>query len=479
MKPSRREFLARSSCTALGIAAMTSGLEKLGLIDAYANAAISPLAPTNYRALVCIFLNGGNDSNNMIVPTDATGYGDYSSARAASGLAISQGTLQQLPVTPAAVGTEFGFHPSLPELRTLFTQNRLAVVCNVGPLVEPLTKAQYQSGGKRPYQLFSHSDQVTQWLTARADTKAQVGWGGRAGDFASPLNGTSNFPMITSITGSSIFNIGLIGRPLAISPAPTTLPNVLALSGFNATPESVARRTSFNNLRTYDLSQDLIEATSVGTQQALDVSASFSTDPVPATVFPNTTLGNQLKQVAKIIRLNQTSPSMNLNRQIFFVSLGGFDTHSNQLASQVSLFTQLSQAMKAFYDETVAIGVPDRVTTFTLSDFGRTLQPSGSGAGVVGSDHAWGSHQFVMGNAVSRGDFFGVAPPGRSVFPVLKTGASGPDDTDTRGRWIPTVAVEQYAATLASWYGVPNGDLATVFPLLSRFTPGNLGFLLP
>ena len=148
--PSRREFLIRSGCSAIGLAAMSSGLETLGLINTFANAAVQPLAPTNYRALVCIFLSGGNDSNNMIVPTDATGYGDYSTARASAALAISQGTLQSLPVTPAAIGTPFGFHPSLPELQGLFLQNRLAVVCNVGPLVQPLTKAQYQAGAARP-----------------------------------------------------------------------------------------------------------------------------------------------------------------------------------------------------------------------------------------------------------------------------------------------------------------------------------------
>lgn len=474
MSGSRREFLKRSGCTALGLAAASSGLETLGLMNAYASS-VSPLAPTDYRALVCLFLNGGNDSNNTIVPMDATGYNDYSTARASAGLALAQGSL--LPVNPLSFPTQFGFHPSLPELQTLFTSGKLAVVSNVGPLVQPLTKAQYQAGGARPYQLFSHSDQVAQWQSSRADTKSQVGWGGRSGDFTVAANNGSTFPLLTSVAGTSLFNIGINGLPLGISPAPTTLPQVLALNGFNTTPESVARRASMDALRTFDLQSLLIRASSSATQQAIDVSQAFSIDPVLATVFPNTTLGNQLKQVAKVIKLNQTSAFMGLNRQIFFCSLGGFDTHQNQLASQAALLTQLSQAMKAFYDATVEVGVSARVTTFTLSDFGRTLQPAGSGAGVVGTDHAWGNHQFVLGDAVVGRDFYGVPGPNGSVFPTLKMGASGPDDTDTRGRWIPTTSVEQYAATLATWYGVAAIDLPTIFPLLSRFNPQKLAFL--
>ena len=177
-----------------------------------------------------------------------------------------------------------------------------------------------------------------------------------------------------------------------------------------------------------------------------------STDVTLATVFPNTTLGNQLKQVAKVIKFNATSPALGLNRQIFFCQLGGFDTHQNQVNTQSNLLAQVSQAIKAFYDATVELGMEQQVTTFTLSDFGRTLQPAGTGAGVVGSDHAWGNHHFVVGGAVRGGDFYGVPGPNGTVFPVLQL--SGPSDTDNRGRWIPTASVEQYAATLASWYGV-------------------------
>ena len=194
------------------------------------------------------------------------------------------------------------------------------------------------------------------------------------------------------------------------------------------------------------------------------------------TVFPNTTLGNQLKQVAKVIKFNAATPALGLTRQIFFCQLGGFDTHQNQVATQASLLQQVSQAVAAFYQSTVELGMDQQVTTFTLSDFGRTLQPAGTGSGVVGSDHAWGSHHFVVGGAVRGGDFFGVPGPNGSVFPVLQL--NGPSDTDNRGRWIPTASVEQYAATLASWYGVGPADIPVVFPNIGRFPVSDLGFMI-
>jgi uncharacterized protein (DUF1501 family) len=251
---------------------------------------------------------------------------------------------------------------------------------------------------------------------------------------------------------------------------------VLVLNGFGTAADEVARRRSLDLLRTIDGESSLVGATSRTTQQALDIGKAFSTDPTLATVFPNTTLGNQLKQVAKVIKFNATTPTLGLTRQIFFCQLGGFDTHQGQVNSQASLLTQVSQGIKAFYDATVELGLDRQITTFTLSDFGRTLQPAGTGAGVVGSDHAWGSHHFVVGGAVRGGDFYGVPGPNGTVFPVLQL--SGPSDTDTRGRWIPTASVEQYAATLASWYGVSGSDIPIVFPNISRFDTSNLGFML-
>ncbi len=471
MEQTRREFLLRTGCAALGAAAFSAGFEKFGLINAYAAQA----APSDYRALVCIFLSGGNDSNNTVVPLDATGYGAYSAVRSASGLALAQAQL--LSITPPSIGTPFGLHPNLPELYTLWTQQKLAIVTNVGPLVQPLTRPQYQSGAPRPYQLFSHSDQVAQWQTSRGDARTQIGWGGRTADRTISFNGGAGFPMITSVAGAAVFGQGLSTRPLAIAPAPTALNQVLVLNGFTTSAADVARRNSMDFLRTIDRSATLVAAASDATQQAVDIIASLGgSDPTLTTVFPTTGIGNQLKQVAKVIKLNQVSPSLSLNRQIFFCTLGGFDTHQNQISGQQSLLAQLSAAMKALYDATVELGVDSRVTTFTLSDFGRTLQPSGSGVGTVGSDHGWGSHQFVMGGSVIGGNFYGVPGPNGTVYPTLQLG--GPNDTDNRGRWIPTASVEQYAATLATWYGLASGDLPVVFPLLSRFTTPNLGFLM-
>jgi len=198
-------------------------------------------------------------------------------------------------------------------------------------------------------------------------------------------------------------------------------------------------------------------------------------DPVLNTVFPNTALGNQLKQVAKLMKFNLGSGAPALTRQIFFCSLGGFDTHQGQVNTQATLLTQVGNAMKAFYDATVELGIESQVVTFTLSDFGRTLQPAGS-AGTVGSDHAWGNHHLVIGASVIGGDFYGVSGPSGTVFPTLQLG--GPDDTDTRGRWIPTTSVDQYAATLARWFGVDEININTVFPQLRNFSTRDLRFMI-
>jgi uncharacterized protein (DUF1501 family) len=467
MELTRRDFLLQTGrgCIGyvLGAAAFTAGVQRFGLINALAQG-------SDYRALVCVFLAGGNDGNNMVIPAGTTEYNAYASARSASGLALPLDTL--LPITPMSIGTPFGLHPSLVEMQSLWDQQRLSVVCNVGPLVQPITRQQYQSGAPRPYQLFSHSDQIAQWQTAIADRVGQSGWGGRTAERFVPHG--SGFPAITSLSGG-IFTRGQATSPLSIAAAPTALNQVLVLNGFGTAADEVARRTSMEFLRTTDTVQTLVGAASRTTQQAISIGQTLSSDVTLTTGFPNTTLGNQLKQVAKVIKFNGMSASLGLNRQIFFCQLGGFDTHQGQLTSQSNLLTQVSQAVRAFYDATVELGLERHVTTFTLSDFGRTLQPAGSGTTVVGSDHAWGNHHFVVGGAVRGGDFYGVLGPNGTVFPVLQL--NGPSDTDNRGRWIPTASVEQYAATLASWYGVAPADLPIVFPNIGRFVASDLGFM--
>ena len=290
---------------------------------------------------------------------------------------------------------------------------------------------------------------------------------------------------MTSLAGNNQFNRGLVTKPLGAAPAPTALNQILVLNGFTTSATDLARRTAFDTLRSFDTSIPLVNAMSGVTQSALDIGAALAVDPVVG-AFPNTGIGNQLKQVAKLIKLNQTAVQLGLNRQIFFCSMGGFDTHQDELVAHTNLYGQLSAAMTAFYNETVAQGLAGRITTFTESDFGRTLQPSGTGT-TVGSDHAWGNHQIVMGGAVVGKDFYGVRGPNGGVFPDHTLGASNPLDTDGRGRFIPSCSVDLYASTLAQWFGVSLADANTIFPLLYRFpnTAGNnpgdshLGFLLP
>jgi uncharacterized protein (DUF1501 family) len=284
----------------------------------------------------------------------------------------------------------------------------------------------------------------------------------------------SGFPTITALSGG-IFTRGESTSALSIAAAPTPLDKLLVLNGFRTAADE-PRRASMEYLRTIDVDTTLVQAASRTTQQAVDIGGMLSSDVTLSTVFPDTSLGNQLKQVAKVIKFNGMTEALGLKRQIFFCQLGGFDTHQGQRATQDSLLAQLSQAIDAFYRATIDdLGLADQITTFTLSDFGRTLQPAGSGAGVVGSDHAWGNHHLVVGGAVRGGDFYGVPGPNLTVFPVLQLG--GPNDADERGRWIPTASVEQYAATLATWFGVAPGHLDFVFPNLYRFATRDLGFM--
>src|SRR5262252_6603596 len=470
MALTRREFFCRSF-GAFGAAAMAC--ERFGLLRAGAQS-------TDYKALVCIFLFGGNDSGNVVIPYDD--YASYATARAASGLAIPQASL--LPVDVPRLGTRFGFHPSLTGLYTLWGAGKAAVVCNVGPLVEPTTRAAYTNGTARvPINLFSHSDQRNQWQTSVSNTASGTGWGGRLADTTADRNATT-FPQITSAAGTPIFVAGNAEQPLAIAPAPTTLNTALRLDGFPNPPDNDPRYIALQQLLQEDQSLTLVRGASRITNEALGVQRALSAvgDPAvsPFPLNPRTSLGNQLEQVAKVISVRS---ALGMSRQIFFCSLGGFDTHSGQVTSATSpttgthanLLAQVSGAMKAFYDATVNLGVASQVVTFTLSDCARTFVPNGN----LGTDHAWGSHHFVVGGSVRGGDFFGVAGSNGTVFPTLA--ANGPDDTDqgsnARGRWIPTTAVDQYGATLASWFGVGSTDLAAVFPNIGRFGQSNLGFI--
>lgn len=498
MKETRRDFLKKTGGCALGMVSLATQMHHLGTMSAMAQRVIDSQSEggANYKALVLLFWAGGNDGNNMVIPNhnDATisNYAAYAAARNTQGLAIAQASL--LPIAVPRLGNlTYGLHPDLGTItggvnggiHELYNQGKLAVVTNVGTLVRPLTKAQYLSAAfRKPYQLFSHSDQVNQAQTSVSTTQAFTGWGGRLSDrLTAGSNPSGLIPMVTSISGAQLFTAGQSTLPLAIADSNTSLANVLNPTGFNNNANGgPARLAAFNALRTHDLDSNYIAASSHVTDLAMQANTALAGGlDTTVTPVPNSSIARQLRQVARLIK---SRDSLNINRQVFYVQIGGFDTHTNQVANQANLFGQFSQAMRWFWDELVVQGIQNDVTTFTLSDFGRTLNPAGSGA-TVGSDHAWGNHMFVMGGSVAGGDFYGsLRPDGTgNYYPTLVMGPSGPDDTDNgtngRGRWIPTTSVDQYAATLARWFGLSAADESIVFPNLSAF-PGDfaqLGFL--
>jgi uncharacterized protein (DUF1501 family) len=493
MTQNRREFLKKSSC-ALGMVTLATQVEHFGLMSALAQKVDSQEeanVPSDYRALVCIFMAGGNDGNNTVIPNhnDASlsNYSAYSAARNTQGLAIAQNALLPINV-PRMNGLTYGLNPNLGTvagginsgIHELWVQGKMAIAANVGTLIRPMTRTQYQNGSiAKPFQLFSHSDQVSQYQSGRSDAFSFTGWGGRISDRrTAPDNPNGLIPMITSINGAQLFTAGQSTLPLAISDSRTTLANVLNPQGFNTSAESQARLAAFNQLRAQDLSNNYVAAASRITEQAMVANQALGSNPMEVTVpFPNSGIGYQLKQVARLIKKRG---DLSINRQIFYCQIGGFDTHNGQINGQSSLLSQLSQAVRAFYDEMVVQGVSNNVTTFTMSDFSRTFNPAGSGA-TVGSDHAWANHLFVIGGSVLGGNFYGMNTSNGTPYPTLVM--NGPDDADSgtnaRGRWIPTTSVEQYAATLGRWYGLADADMPIVFPNIGNFPTTNLGFMQP
>jgi uncharacterized protein (DUF1501 family) len=455
MNASRREFLRRGGCAALSASAFASTLARFGLVDAFAqhhHHAVAPLA-TDYRALVCVFLSGGNDAWNTIISLDD--YASYASTRAT--IALPQDTL--LPIQPAGDSRRFGFHPGLAGLHALWTQQKLAVLCNVGTLIEPISRAQYLSTpALRPPNLFSHSDQVYEWQTGVAYPPLTTGWGGRTGDRTLSMNGEALFPMIVTLAGATTFGTGAVARAFEMTPQGT-----VALSGFSSSTNSQIRRTAMRDLLLLDRNVTFVRAAGDTVDKALDTDAlvtqALNAAPPLQTIFPVSTLADQLRMVARLISARDL---LGMRRQIFFVSLGGFDTHSGQITAQGSLLTQISEALSAFYAATLELNVANEVTTFTSSDFGRAYRSNGPG-----TDHGWGSCQFVLGGSVRGGNFYGA-------WPTLALG--GPDDSGSIGRFIPKVSVDQYAATLATWYGLPPADLPAVFPNIGHFDSADVGF---
>ena len=457
---SRRRFIGQC-CAAVGATGMLSALAQLRLIGALA--ADATTAASDYKALVCLFLYGGNDSNNLLIPYDSASYADYAAARTL--LAIPQANL--LPITSKAadpLGRKFSLHPSVPELQTLFGNGNLAFLANTGTLVAPVTLSQYTSGtASLPPQLFSHADQQVQWQSSVPDKPFQSGWGGRLADMVNALNSNSKISMSISVAGQNSFQVGNTVSQYAVSTN-----GAIALTGATGSTLNTSRtaaQTNVLNINEANLFEAAFGAGTVGAISDSSLLTSILTSaPAIQTKFPTTTVGSQLSMIAKLI---SAAPQLGLKRQIFFASLGGWDLHSDQLPAQASLFQQISQGLSAFNSATAELGVSKQVTTFTASDFSRTFNTNGADTATAGSDHGWGSHHMIMGGAVQGGSIYGSVP-------VLKLGSA--NDTG-RGRWIPTTSVDEYSATLASWFGVSATNLPTVLPNIGRFAMPNLGFM--
>ena len=447
MELNRRSLIRNASLLAAGNAL---GFKPFGMLNALAQ------TTSSYKALVCVFLFGGNDANNTLIPFDTTGYANYASLRGP--LALAQNTL--LPLTPTP---NFALNPNLPDIQSLFNSGNAAIVTNVGTLIQPTTRATYLANQvMTPSNLFSHPDQQLEWQNAALSTATQTGWAGRMADALKvTYNVNAQIPMIASVDGDTLFCNGSATSPASVSPG--NLGNATCSEG----TECPGQLATAQQLVTLSTGLSLVQADNTITSNSYSYAAALTaaTQGVPAlqTVFPanNALADSKLKQVAQLI---QVSATLGMQRQIFFAGVGNFDTHSDQITLQSTLLASISAALGAFYKATVELAVQSDVTTFTMSDFSRTFQPNSN----TGSDHAWGSHHIVIGGAVHGGHIYGT-------FPTLAL--AGPDDSGSNGRWVPTISSSQYAATLAQWFGVSTSQLATVFPYIGNFSSNNLGFV--
>jgi uncharacterized protein (DUF1501 family) len=456
----RRAFLGAMGG---GIVAATPLVGAVASLGRAAGAAAQGLGGgDDARTLVCILLAGGNDSFNMVVPRDPAEYADYLAAR--SDLALDRESL--LEIRPRSLDRAFGLHPRMPEVQALFDAGRLAVLGNVGTLVERVTLAQIESGTARlPLGLYSHADQIRQWQTSVPDSRDATGWGGRLADLLSDRNAGAGLSMGISLSGTNDFQSGATSQAYSITAEGST-----GIFGFGEEgPLLAARETAIRAMmdgRYRNLLEETFARSLAGAVESHEIfSAAIATAPDLATPFGSSPLAQSLRMIARTIAVRDV---LGMRRQTFFVLVGGWDHHDEVLATQAPMLADLSAALGAFDAALGELGVRDEVTTFTISDFGRTLSSNGRG-----SDHGWGGHQLVMGGAVAGGDFYGTPPP---LFPgnELDTG---------RGRLIPTLSTDEVFAELAMWFGVAPADVESVLPNIRRFTEPSLtsppvGFLL-
>ena len=458
-KISRRQFIGQANCAAVGTASLLSSLLSLRLTAGAASASNF----TDYKALVCLFLNGGNDSFNMLVPRQQSAYNEYEQVRGGvggTGLAIPRSDLHQitssLQNSSAGAGySDFGIHPDLPYLKTLYDQGDLAFVSNVGSLIEPTSLVQYNDGSKpKPEGLFSHPDHQIHWQTLVPQVRgsAPKGWGGRMAEVMSHANQQSNIAMNISLSGANVLQSGTTTVPYITDPG-----GVVELKNYGQDPtlqlavddmlgqhyQSIYSKTLAHANR------NSIDA-SVAFKSALD---SLSTPFDPSVISGETQTYKRLSMVSKII---EARTALSMNRQIFFVERGGWDHHNELLAPQSNLFIELNEAIEIFWTAIQSMGLQNNVVLYTASDFGRTLTSNGSG-----SDHAWGGNHFIISGSANGGEIYGV-------YPDLALNNSSTDLG--RGRILPTTSVDQYMAELAYWYGVPNSEISTVIPNINNFS---------
>ena len=452
---SRRRFLRLSS----GVLA-TTGVLSVGA----GGGAFASTSPSGYKALVCLYLSGGNNGHNWVVPISPSAYGVYANGR--QGLALPQISLLPLKGS-AANGVAYGLHPSCPALQALFNAGTAAIVGNVGPLIQPTTVAQAQAGSAPlPPQIFSHLNQATEWQTGVPQSLAPYGWGGRIADLFVSQGVPANLAFNISLAGSNTWQQGETTNPYALGVYGATPLLATAHDGYRngfrqqATQALIDQGADDANLLVsadssiFQSSAAKLTLVNDAFAAAGDLSTHF-----PAAQANDFGLGQQLYEVARVIKAQK---QIGDTRQLFFVQMGGFDTHTNELSTQAELLGYVSQYVNAFWNAMVEVGMQKNVTLFTISDFGRTLTSNGSGA-----DHGWGSHHFVVGGSVLGAQFYGT-------MPNLTLG--GPDDFG-QGRLVPSTSADQYAATLANWFGVSDSNLNSIFTNLANFPVRNLGFL--
>ena len=453
-RQSRREFLKRASAVSMTGVAAPWALNLAAMGEAAAAAA------TDYKALVCVFLYGGNDYANTVVPYDLASHTAYKNQRAA--IAIERATLGATVLNPTAAlpgGRQYALAPELAPLVPLFDAGQMAVMLNVGTLVQPTTKLQFTNKSvPLPPKLFSHNDQQSVWQSS-APEGSTSGWGGRMGDLFAAGNGNATFTCV-SVAGNAVYLSGQSAVQYQVSTNGSVPLSALKapLFGSQACSDALKKLVTAPGTHLFEAEHARVMKRSI--EADAELTSALAGTTALRTVFPTgNTLASQLAMVARMI---SARTALTAKRQVFFVSLGGFDTHDGILTEHPALMTTVGEALAAFQTAAAELGVANSVTTFTASDFGRTLTTDGDG-----SDHGWGSMHFVLGGAVKGKAFYGAAP-------VIAN--NGPDDVG-QGRLLPSVAVDQFAATLANWFGVSNTDAASVLPNIGNYSARDLGFM--